>query len=172
MNRTKAKGRREGGKFIMLPKACLTHENYISLSPYAVKLLMDLYLNYNGFNNGDFCGTWSMMKKRGWRSEATLNKSIKELLYYGWIVCTRQGGRNQASLYGVTFQSIDECKGKLDIKETVTSLAYWKEKKEISFKEYEKNKNASRNVVQFTTPPVVIAWEKPTFTVQLLQEVR
>lgn len=126
MNRLRAKGRRESGKFISLPHACLIHKNFIALSGYAIKLLIDLYMNYNGFNNGDFCCTWSMMKERGWRSESTLNKALKELLYYGWIVCSRQGGRNKASLYAVTFQAIDECKGKLDCSETRTALGYWK----------------------------------------------
>ena len=123
MKRARVKGRREGGSFVSLPHACLRHENYILLGAYAVKLLIDLYSNYNGSNNGDFCCTWSMMKKRGWRSESTLNSARKELLHYGWILCGRQGGRNMASLYAVTFQSIDECKGKLDLRETVTAPA-------------------------------------------------
>jgi len=164
MNRQRIKGRKECGNFVMLPKACLMHDNFIALSPYAVKLLIDLYANYNGFNNGDFCCTWSMMKVRGWRSESTLNNARKELLYYGWIICSRHGGRNKSSLYAVTFQSIDECKGKLDEKETVTALGYWKEEKYLSWNEQKKIKNASRNVVQLTTPPVVKVWEKPCFT--------
>jgi len=161
--RWKVKGRRESGNFVMLPKACLMHDNYIALSPYAVKLLIDLYANYNGRNNGDFCCTWSLMKKRGWRSESTLNNARKELLYYGWIICSRQGGRNLPSLYAVTFQSIDECKGKLDIRETATSPGNWKEPKQITWKKQEKNKSLLRDVVQFTTPPVVKVWETPSY---------
>ena len=163
MKRSKVKGRSEGGSFAALPHACLRHENFTALSPYAVKLLIDLYVSYNGKNNGDLCCTWSLMKKRGWRSESTLNNARKELLYYGWIVCSRQGGKNQASLYAVTFRSIDECKGKLDIKESVTSLGYWKEEQKLTWKEWKKIKNASRNVVQLTTPPVVKVWEKPSY---------
>jgi len=149
----------------MLPKACLTHQNFIALSPYAVKLLIDLYTNYNGKNNGDFCCTWSLMKKRGWRSESTLSNARKELLYYGWIICSRQGGKNMASLYAVTFQSIDECKGKLDMRETVTAPGNWKESKQLTWKECQKNKSLLRNVVQLTTPPVVKMWEKPCFVI-------
>jgi len=163
MKRSRAKGRREGGSFISLPHACVRHENFILLSAYAVKLLIHLYANYNGKNNGDFCCTWSLMSKRGWRSESTLNNARKELLYYGWIICSRQGGRNLASLYAVTFQAIDDCKGKLDVQETVTTLGYWKENKEISFRDYQKNRSLLRNVVQLTTPPVVKVWEKPCF---------
>ena len=163
MKRSKVKGRSEGGSFAALPHACLRHENFTALSPYAVKLLIDLYVSFNGTNNGDLCCTWSLMKKRGWRSESTLNNARKELLYYGWIICSRQGGRNMASLYAVTFQSIDECNGKLDVRETVASPGHWKESKQYTWKEWEKNKSLLRNVVQLTTPPVVKVWEKPCF---------
>ena len=146
----------KSGSFVALPHACLRHKNFTVLGAYAVKLLIDLYANYNGTNNGDFCCTWSMMKKRGWRSESTLNNARKELLYYGWIICSRQGGRNMASLYAVTFQSIDECKGKLDVKETVTALGYWKEQKQFTWKEQKKNKSLLRNFVQLTKYPVVV----------------
>lgn len=145
----------------MIPHACLNHKNYLALSSFAVKLLIDLYANYNGHNNGDFCCTWSMMKKRGWKSEATLNKARKELLYYGWIICSRHGGRNRASLYAVTFQSIDDCKGKLDIKETVTAPGNWKELKQFPKKEKRKNKSLVREVMQPTTPPVVKMGDRP-----------
>jgi len=160
MNRRRAKGRKEGGSFVRLPHACLRHNNFIVLSAYAVKLLIDLYANYNGRNNGE-----SMMKKRGWRSESTLNNARKELLHYGWIICSRQGGKNMASLYAVSFQSIDECKGKLDVRETVTAPGNWKEPKKITWKEWSKINTCSHNVVQLTTPPVVKVWEKPCFVI-------
>lgn len=127
--RERVKGRKESGSFVAIPHDCLNHENFISLSANAVKLLLDLFSQYRGLNNGDLCLTWSMMKKRGWRSEWTLNKSKRELLHYGWIMLTRQGGRNRASLYGITWKSIDECNGKLDFKPTNTAPGYWKSNK-------------------------------------------
>jgi len=163
-DRLKAKGRREGGTFIAFPHACFNHANYIELGAYAIKLLFDLYGNYNGNNNGDFCCTWSMMKKRKWKSESTLSKARKELLYYGWIICSRHGGRNRASLYAVTFQPIDNCKGKLDIKETVTAPANWKEPKTPL-----KNKSLVREVEQLTMPTDVMVRKTPSFTTELLQ---
>lgn len=114
--RNKMKGRRESGTFIMLPHAVIDNPNFIALSPYAVKLLIDLYGRYNGYNNGDFCAAWSLMEKRGWRSKATLQKALKELLERGFIMTTRQGGRKVATLYAVTFKDIDECQGKLDVR--------------------------------------------------------
>lgn len=124
--RTKVKGRRESGTFLALPHAILRSKNYINLSPKAIKLLIDLAMQFNGSNNGDYCKTWKIMKKRGWKSNATLHEALKELMYYGFIVCTRQGGRHQASLYAVTWLAIDQCKGKLDINETRTPPGDWK----------------------------------------------
>lgn len=124
--RRRSQGRKESGSFVMLPKACLNHPNFTSLSGNAIKLLIDLYSQYNGSNNGDFSCAWSRMKKRGWKSEATLNRSKKELINKKWLITSRQGGKNKCSLFAVTFQPIDECKGKLDVMETVTSPGDWK----------------------------------------------
>jgi len=112
-------------------------------------------MQYNGFNNGDFCCTWSIMKKRRWRSQATLNKAKKELIYYGWIICSRHGGKNRCSLYAVTFKAIDECKGKLEIPETVTAPGTWKNHKKNTWEEYLKIKNLGLNKEQITTATVV-----------------
>jgi len=86
------------------------------------------------------------MKKRGWKSESTLNKVKKELLNTGWIILTRQGGKNRCSLYAVSFQSIDDCKGKLDIPTTNTAPGNWKN-----------NKSLLQEMEQLTTPPVLKA---------------
>jgi DNA-binding PadR family transcriptional regulator len=110
-----------------LPNAVLNHENYLRLSAKAVKLLIDLGEQYTGFNNGDLCATWSMMQKRGWKSRNTLYKALKELLHYGLIIKSRQGGKHAASLYALTWKQVDECKGKLDIKSTKSPPGYWKE---------------------------------------------
>lgn len=47
------------------------------------------------------------MAERGWRSRDTLFKALKELISGKWIVQTRQGGMNAASLYGLTFFALD-----------------------------------------------------------------
>ena len=39
---------------------------FYTLPCRALKLLIDLYSQYNGRNNGDFCMAWSIMAKRGW----------------------------------------------------------------------------------------------------------
>lgn len=127
LSRQKAKGRKDCGSFVAVPHVVLEHPNYAILSPRAVKLLWDLYAQYRGQNNGDLCAAFSLMKKKGWTSKDQLWKAIEELKQRGWIVVTRQGGRNKPNLYAVTFKAVDECKGKLDIKPTVAPLGTWKQ---------------------------------------------
>lgn len=121
--------RKKKGQYFGLPHAVMTSQNYIRLSSHAVRLLNDLGLQYNGKNNGDLCATWSMMKKRGWKSTSTLYKAVKELIHYGFICISRQGGRNKPTLYAITWNNVDDCKGKLDIKPTITPLGYWRDEK-------------------------------------------
>lgn len=109
-----------------IPIQVLTSENYTTLNGWDTKLLVDIYVQYDGKNNGDLCAAWSVLSKRGWNSPATLNRSISKLLNTGFIVLTRQGGRNRASLYAVTFRPIDECDGKLDSKTTTVAANNWK----------------------------------------------
>lgn len=131
-NRIRVKGRREAGSFVAVPHACLNHANYTRLQPRAVKLLWDIYAQYRGQNNGDLCAAWSVMQNRGWRSKDQLNKALGELQSSGWIIKTRQGGRNQCSLYAVTFQAIDECHPKrLDVPPTVTAPGLWKRSESV-----------------------------------------
>lgn len=111
-----AKDKRDGGAFITLPLSVLNSRAYIEASPYARMLLIDLFMQYRGDNNGDLCAAWKFMRLRGWRSEATLNKAKRELIELGLIVETRKGARpNKASLYAVTWCALDACGGKLDI---------------------------------------------------------
>ncbi|ODB82751.1 hypothetical protein A3193_18555 [Candidatus Thiodiazotropha endoloripes] len=125
-SRQKARGRKESGPFVAIPKQVLESSAYAVLTAHEVKLLIDLTVQYNGSNNGDLCVAWSMMKTKGWKSKGTLYRAIKGLLERGFLVLTRQGGKHKPSLYAITFRAIDECKGKLDVQPTVTALNSWK----------------------------------------------
>ena len=125
-SRAKIKSRREGGTYFALPHVVMDSSNYLRLSAKSVKLLNDLGRQYNGKNNGDLCATWSMMKKRGWASASTSHEALKELLHYGLIIKSRQGGRHSPTLYAMTWHAIDECKGKLDVPETNIPSGEWK----------------------------------------------
>ncbi len=126
--RQKIKGRRSKPPFCMLPHHILDSEEYARLSTRAVKLLIDLLAQYRGKNNGDLCAAWSRMEPRGWNSKDTLNNALKELERSGFILRTRQGGRNKASLFAITWNPIDDCDGKLDVPEMKVPPNLWKNK--------------------------------------------
>ncbi len=129
MARTRFKivGRADSGSHFGLPHAVLNSPNYKLLSAHAVKLLCDLGAQFKGYNNGDQCATWSLMHARGWRSRDTLGKALAELLHYGMIEQTRQGGLHRCSLYALTWHAIDECKGKLDCAATRVASGKWRQ---------------------------------------------
>lgn len=110
----------------MLPHELLLSDTYVSLTNKAVRCLIDIAAQYKGKNNGDLSCTLKLMRKCGWNSNSQLISAKNEILEKGFIVLTRQGGRNQCNLYAITWQPIDECKGKLDRPETITPLGYWK----------------------------------------------
>ena len=105
-----SKAKRSEGRFLAIPANLMETRKYRSLSSHARMLLIELLYEYRGSNNGDLSATWSRMCHRGFRSRSTLNKAIQELLGAGLIIKTRQGGRNQCSLYALTWRSIDECR--------------------------------------------------------------
>ena len=94
-----------------LPVEVVRSEQFARLSGAALKLLMELRLQYSGFNNGNLDCTWSRLHKRGWHSPVTLNLAIKELLHCGWIEKVHTGqrlcGRHDPNLFALTWESID-----------------------------------------------------------------
>jgi hypothetical protein len=131
-SRLKSKGRHVSGSFAQLPHAVFQSPAYARLGAHAVKLLLDLFMQFRGSNNGDFTAAWSVMRKCGWHSKDTLHRALRQLLDCGWIIKTRQGGKHRCSLYAVTWKPIDDCGGKLDVSSTRTALGTWKQAAEIS----------------------------------------
>lgn len=113
-------------RFAGIPHHIMDCDNYQNIGAWETRLLLELARQYNGSNNGDLSAPWSQLKQRGWKSKGTLNKTIKNLLHWGLIELTRQGGKHQCSLYGLTWQNIDECNGKLEIAPTRTPSNRWK----------------------------------------------
>jgi len=105
--------------FLNLPAAMVNHPDFYGLSGSAVRLLVALGGQYNGYNNGDLCASMSLMGKRGWNSNSQLSSAIAELVEKNWVIKSRQGGfREGPNLYAITWQPIDNCNGKLDIRPT------------------------------------------------------
>lgn len=121
-----AKEARGGGGFLPFRTDVLRSEALKNLSPYATKLLLDLASQWQLGRNGDASAAFEkVMRARGWRSKATLHKSLKELRDSGLIVMTRQGSLHECSLYGLGWLAIDECGGKLDMKATTRPINDW-----------------------------------------------
>lgn len=118
--------RREYGSYSAWPHQCAEHPNFLRLSPNAKALLFYFVGLYRGKNNGDLSCAWGHTKDAGLGARNTVEKARKELEERGWIVRTRQGSQNQCSLYGVTFQPINECDGKLDEPHSPVALGFWK----------------------------------------------
>ena len=127
LTRQKAKGRKDEGSFLALPHAVIDSANYRALSAHAVKLLIDVGGQYKGTNNGDLSAVWKILHPRGWRSRDTLTRALAELQHFGLIEKTRQGGLNHCSLFAITWKSIDECKGKLDVSPTHKPSHKWRD---------------------------------------------
>lgn len=125
-SRAKAKGRRESGSFVALPHAVLDCPNFRALSAYAKSLLLDIAAQYRGINNGDLCACWRLMEARGWRSRDTLSKALRELIHFGLLELTRQGGLHKPNLYALTWLAVDDCGGKLDVPATNVPSARWR----------------------------------------------
>jgi len=113
---------------MLIPYVVLDSPDVMALSANAFKLLIMMFKQFNGNNNGDFSAPFSKAKEWGIKSEATLCKALKELIAANLIVRTRdpirdkQNPRGQCSLYGATWHPIHECGGKLDVNPTLRPL--------------------------------------------------
>lgn len=121
-------GRSETRSYTGIPHQLTDTRKYRSLSGNAKALMWDVASQYRGKNNGDLCLTFSVMKKMGWKSAATVYRAKEDLIKAGFIMVTRQGGRNCPTLYALTWYGIDECNGKLDIKPTQIAPGTWKDR--------------------------------------------
>ena len=124
-SRHKVKGRKESGRFTLLPHAVLKTDDYIGLSTKSKALLVDLAYQYNGKNNGDLTAALAVLRNRNWKRSATISEAIKELMRADLIIRTREGKfqnpHSRCALYAVSWLPIDECIGKdLEIGSTRT----------------------------------------------------
>lgn len=112
--------------FAGIPRIVMENPDFRALSPNARNLLLILAYYYKGKNNGDLSCSFNTMKDWGYKSPETLNKAKKELIERNMIVETRSGRflnpGGYCSLYALTWESINECKGKLEVKPTTTPV--------------------------------------------------
>ena len=118
------------GAVIVLPHYLLNSDAYKTLSGNAVRLLIDIAMQYNTRNNGSLLASIRFMReKRGWKSSSALKKALNELIEHELICKTVQGRLpNKASWFALCWATLDDIKG-LDI--SVQSFprggyAHWK----------------------------------------------
>ena len=144
-----AKLARGNGAFLPFRLDVLRSPALASLSPFASKLLLDIASQWSMGKNGDASVAFEkVLRVRGWRSKATLYKSLKELVASGLIIQTRQGSLHECSLYALGWLAIDDCGSKLDIKRTASPLDSWRK--------FEVDSNNSSS-----TPGVPMVLKKP-----------
>lgn len=126
--RLRMMGRRESGTFLRLPTDVLKCAAFRSLSTKAKALILDIGVQYNGYNNGHLCASWTLMKQQGWVSKQTLQAALDELVAKGLLELSRQGGRHRCSLYGYTWLPIDRGPAGvwLDVPETKVASGLWR----------------------------------------------
>lgn len=124
--RHRLKGRRESGTFSAWPHSCHDADNFKALTLPARALLMEFLGQLRRANNGDLSCAWGLLRPRGWRSRDTIERARAELEARGWILRTRQGGRNAPNLYAVTWLPVEECGGKLDVAASPVAPGTWR----------------------------------------------
>jgi hypothetical protein len=157
-SRFKAKGRMESGGFSSLPHIVQESANWAQCSPMAIKLLMDLLGQFKGSNNGDLCAALRILKPKGWTRGETISNALRELIHYGMIEMTRQGGLHRASLFAVTWKPIDHCNGKLEVKASNVASRLWAQTKPPYVRPIKKDQAAKRPSAK---PQTVLADERP-----------
>ena len=125
-------GRAQSWSFLRLPHYIVESEQFDALSGSAAKLLVQIGAKYRGTNNGSLGVPWEEMRKRGWRSKHTLYAARDELLERGWIETARHGHNRLCSLYAVTWEAVDECKGyRIELVPTTKPKHLWRAKSAV-----------------------------------------
>ncbi|MCW5620698.1 MAG: hypothetical protein KIS79_06295 [Burkholderiales bacterium] len=145
--KTGRKGRQGTATFLRLPHYVFRSKEFCELSPRAVKLLIDMALQFSGANNGRLSAAWTVMRASGWSSSDQLHKALSELLDRGWLLRTRQGGRRVASLYALTWMAVDEGPVRLDVPPTREPLNLWRRPARLD----DQSTMSRRSVVEFRT---------------------
>lgn len=107
-----AKFRKSKGRFAGVPIKVMDSADYTSLGANSKVLLLELAYQYNGKNNGDLTCAWTVLKKRGFKSEPTIHRAKNELLQRNLITLIRKGiakkGVRLCALYAINWQALDE----------------------------------------------------------------
>jgi len=103
---------RDPGGFVALPWSVMDCPAYRALSHPARGLLLELARQYTRTNNGRLLASRAHLAARGWTSNDTIARALRELLAAGFIHQTVQGHRpNRASWFAATWLALDRLPG-------------------------------------------------------------
>ncbi len=126
-NHGKMKGRNDEGRYCALPHNVMDSTSFCKLSGNAAKVLLFIYRQYSGNNNGDLSAPFSKADSINIGSQTTWYEAMKELVAVDLIMVTRESMKKHqgnphglCTLSAVTWKKIDGCKGKLNCSPTLT----------------------------------------------------
>ncbi len=109
MTKKGAKINVDGRHFVALPIAVWKSSAYLDLSHAAKNLLVEFLIQLGPSNNGHLIATRAKLRARGWKSQETISRCLKELEEAELIFKMFQGHRpNKASLYAVTWTDVSK----------------------------------------------------------------
>lgn len=108
-SREKGKGRREGGRFVMLPHHVIQHAAVTTLHAAVRWVLVALVAQYNGNNNGALALPMPTAQTFGINSPDTLSRGLRILRERGLIIQTYPGSYHppEVARYAVTWKPLD-----------------------------------------------------------------
>lgn len=116
-----------GSTYSMLRHDMINSKEVGQLSLAARWVLMKMIGLYNKINNGDLSAPLNKAKEIFGLSKPGLKKALDELSEADFLEVTRQGGKNQCSLYALTcFPLNDVNKAGISIKATERASDKWK----------------------------------------------
>lgn len=101
-HKDKLKQSLNGSTFTALRHDVINSPEYLALSLSAKSVFIHLLAKYNRINNGDISAPQNRAKEEFNLSSRGLKKALEELINANFIEVTRQGGKNQCSLYAIT----------------------------------------------------------------------
>jgi len=114
------------GRFTGIPKIVHDSPEWATLTPTEKALLIDICSQYHGYNNGDLNAALTDLKKKGWKNQGTISKTIKQLMAKRFLIQTRRPLQRRCALYAITWERINECKGKHILGDSLEFLNCWK----------------------------------------------
>lgn len=92
---------------VRLPRGVILSEAYRGLPGTAVKLLMDIAVQFDGTNNGRLVATRRSLAALGWTSHDVVERNLAALQAAGLLIETRSGGPNRSALYALAWCSLN-----------------------------------------------------------------